>query len=210
MSYREVIDAELVTSGTLPLARGGTGQGTAQLALNSLAGAVTDKYYLRGGGTNVTMAALAAGDLTGQVPVANGGTALSGVAAGSVLAANTVNVVSAVTSTSGTTILKNVAGTVGWGAEGLWNVTAKTADYTASATDEIILVDATSAAVAITLPTVPVSGKEYTVKKTDASANTVTVTAAGTAKIDGAATSVISFRWTAVTVIGDGTDWFCV
>ena len=49
-------------SGTLPLANGGTGQTTAPAAINSLAGAVTSGYYLRGNGTNVVMAAISAGD----------------------------------------------------------------------------------------------------------------------------------------------------
>lgn len=61
-------------SGTLPVGNGGTGQTTAQLAMNALAGAVTSTYYLRGNGTNVVMAALQAADITGTVPVGNGGT----------------------------------------------------------------------------------------------------------------------------------------
>lgn len=50
-----------------------------------------------------------------DVPVADGGTGLSAIAAGSILAANTANVLSAVTSAVGTTFLKNTAGTVSWG-----------------------------------------------------------------------------------------------
>jgi hypothetical protein len=50
-------------SGTLPLANGGTGQTTAQAAINSLAGATTSGQYLRGNGTNVVMSAIQAGDV---------------------------------------------------------------------------------------------------------------------------------------------------
>ena len=79
-------------SGTaLPVANGGTGGTSAQLGINSLAGAVTSGQYLRGNGTNVVMSAIQAGDVptlnqsttgtaanvTGVVAVANGG---SGVA----------------------------------------------------------------------------------------------------------------------------------
>ena len=71
-------------SGTLPLANGGTGQTTAQAAINSLAGAVTSGYYLRGNGTNVVMAAISAGD----VPTLNQNTTGS---AGSVANALTMN-----------------------------------------------------------------------------------------------------------------------
>lgn len=48
------------------------------------------------------------------ISVANGGTNLSTVAAGSVLGANTVDVVAVITSTSGLKILQNNAGTVSW------------------------------------------------------------------------------------------------
>lgn len=60
-------------TGTLPLANGGTGQVTAQAAINSLAGAVTSGQYLRGDGTNVVMSAIQAGDITAL----NDGTSLS-------------------------------------------------------------------------------------------------------------------------------------
>lgn len=71
-------------SGTLPVANGGTGQTTAQAAMNALAGAVTSGYYLRGNGTNVVMAAISAGD----VPTLNQNTTGS---AGSVVNAVTFN-----------------------------------------------------------------------------------------------------------------------
>jgi hypothetical protein len=65
-------------TGTLPLANGGTGTTTAQLAINALAGAVTSGSYLRGNGTNVVMATISAGD----VPTLNQNT--TGTASGSV------------------------------------------------------------------------------------------------------------------------------
>lgn len=53
----------LTLGGTLAIANGGTGQTTQQLAINSLAGAVTSGAYLRGNGTNVTMSTIQAGDV---------------------------------------------------------------------------------------------------------------------------------------------------
>jgi hypothetical protein len=50
-------------TGTLPLTNGGTGGATQQAGLNSLAGATTSGYYLRGNGTNVSMSAIQAGDV---------------------------------------------------------------------------------------------------------------------------------------------------
>ena len=75
-------------TGTLPLANGGTGQTTAQAAINSLAGATTSGQYLRGNGSNVVMSAIQAADVptlnqnttgtaanvTGTVAIVNGGT----------------------------------------------------------------------------------------------------------------------------------------
>src|SRR5574343_569292 len=50
-------------SGTLALGNGGTGQTTAQAAMNSLAASVASGYYLRGNGTNVVMATIQAADV---------------------------------------------------------------------------------------------------------------------------------------------------
>jgi len=48
---------------TVAINRGGTGQATAQLAINALAGAVTSGSYLRGNGTNVVMNTIQAADV---------------------------------------------------------------------------------------------------------------------------------------------------
>ena len=53
----------------------------------------------------------------GIVSVAKGGTNLSAIAAGSILAANSLDTLTAITSTSGTYVLKNVSGTIQWAAE---------------------------------------------------------------------------------------------
>ena len=79
-SNNTITNVSLTTgvTGTLPIANGGTGTTTAQLAINALAGAVTSGSYLRGNGTNVVMATIAAGD----VPTLNQNT--TGTASGSV------------------------------------------------------------------------------------------------------------------------------
>lgn len=78
----------VTVAGTLAVANGGSGQTTAQAAMNAFAGAVTSGQYLRGNGTNVVMSAIQAADVptlnqnttgtaanvTGTVAVANGGT----------------------------------------------------------------------------------------------------------------------------------------
>jgi hypothetical protein len=75
-------------AGTLALTNGGSGQTTAQLAMNAFAGAVTSGSYLRGNGTNVVMNTIQVADVptlnqnttgtaanvTGTVAILNGGT----------------------------------------------------------------------------------------------------------------------------------------
>ena len=60
---RNAVDLAADITGTLPLANGGTGQTSAQAAMNALAGAVNDGRYLRGNGSNVVMAAIQNSDI---------------------------------------------------------------------------------------------------------------------------------------------------
>lgn len=112
-------------SGTLPIANGGTGQTTAQAAMNTFAGATTSGQYLRGNGSNVVMSAIQAGD----VPTLNQNTTGS---AGSVANAVTFNDGGS-GAASGTTYNGSVARTIsyntvgapsltGTGASGTWNI----------------------------------------------------------------------------------------
>lgn len=67
--------------------------------------------------------------------------------------------------------------------------------------DETMLVDTTSGAVTVTLPTAStVRGREFTVVKTNAGANNVTIAAAGSDTINGAATYVFNTQWQSITV----------
>ena len=66
--------------------------------------------------------------------------------------------------------------------------------------------DATSAAFAVTLPAASNSPKKFTIVKTDSSANAVTVTAAGSDTIDGAATYVLTLQYYAITLLAIGSN----
>jgi len=89
-------------------------------------------------------------------------------------------------------------------------VTSKSADYSASAGDWLIKMDATSGNLAVTLLAASdVMGKRYIVKKTDATANTVTVSAVS-GNIDGAATSVISAARGSIEVVSDGSNYWVI
>lgn len=88
------------------------------------------------------------------------------------------------------------------------NVVAKTSAYTASSTDHTILGNATSAAFTVTLPAAGTCTQvTLVIKKTDASANAVTVDGSGSETIDGALTYALSTQYQFVTVQSDGSNW---
>jgi hypothetical protein len=65
-------------TGTVAIANGGTGQTTQQAAINALAGSQTNNRVLRSDGTNTTLSQVAlATDVSGTLPVANGGTGVT-------------------------------------------------------------------------------------------------------------------------------------
>jgi hypothetical protein len=88
------------------------------------------------------------------------------------------------------------------------NVVTKTANYTATATDAILLGDATGGAFAFTLPAASANpGKRYSVKKLDSSGNSVTISPNGGDLIDGSASQILSQPKQALTIVSDGTNW---
>ena len=75
-------------SGAVALANGGSGQTSAQAAMNAFAGAVTNTQYLRGNGTNVVMSAIQVID----VPILNQNTTGSSAScSGTAATANALN-----------------------------------------------------------------------------------------------------------------------
>jgi hypothetical protein len=83
------------------------------------------------------------------------------------------------------------------------------ATTTADANERAYLVDASGGARIINLPTaVGRGGKEYFVKKTDSSANTVTLDPNGSEQINGASTLVLSTQNEFAVVESDGGNWF--
>lgn len=93
-------------------------------------------------------------------------------------------------------------------------VASKTTTYTISAgdNDRIISCDATSAAFTVTLPAVAnvYSGFKVTVKKTDSSANAVTVDGDGAETIEGIASVLLRNKNDCVTLVSNGTSWLKV
>lgn len=97
------------------------------------------------------------------------------------------------------------------------NPTTKVVSVSAATTisdvksDYVVLVDATSGAITVTLP--PAADFEpykITVKKTDVSANAVTVEGNASETVDGAANTSLASQWDTVTVVSDGSNAFTI
>lgn len=98
----------------------------------------------------------------------------------------------------------DVAGSLAMG-----NVVNKTADYTASLSDYMVVADAASNEVKISLPSASSCHKrEYIVKKVDNSNNNVIIES--DSFIDGAINYRIYTRYTSIKVKSDGTTWHII
>ena len=90
------------------------------------------------------------------------------------------------------------------------DVTTITTNTTLDNQNLVVLVDASSGAVTVTLPQVTsqnLMGQEYQIKKIDSSANAVTVDASTTETIDGELTQVLRDQWAALRIVADTTGW---
>ncbi|MHA1289726.1 MAG: LVIVD repeat-containing protein, partial [Candidatus Thorarchaeota archaeon] len=91
------------------------------------------------------------------------------------------------------------------------NYISKSSDYTATADDNVIAVDASSATTTISLPSAAgITGRLYTIKKIDDSVNDVVVDPDSAETIDGSATYSLSSQWKYVTIISDGSNWLVI
>lgn len=92
-----------------------------------------------------------------------------------------------------------------------FHVRAVTASITADKTYGLYVCDATGGNITVSLPMAGAyKGVMFSIKKTDASGNTVTVDGNGAETIDGSATAVISLQNGSLTVRSDGTQWWIV
>lgn len=88
------------------------------------------------------------------------------------------------------------------------SLSSVTADHTASA-QEIVLADASGGNLTVTLPS-PESAASVIVKRTDSSANTVTVATPGSETIDGDSSRTIDSQWVSREITSDGSNYFIV
>jgi hypothetical protein len=87
-------------------------------------------------------------------------------------------------------------------------VTSVTASYQATVSDSVIVADAANGGLTVTLPSVAgLMGKQYTIKKADASKAAVKVAAYGAQQIDGSSTQSLTASYARLTVVCHGSAW---
>jgi hypothetical protein len=89
-------------------------------------------------------------------------------------------------------------------------VSLKTASYDLTTSDEVILADATSGSLILTLPTATGNQNLYDIKKIDSSSNTVTIATSDSQTIDGSGTAIIKVQYASVSVVADGSNWYII
>lgn len=76
--------------------------------------------------------------------------------------------------------------------------------------DRVLKADASGAGVTLNLPSAAPNLVTYSIVKSDATGNTVTIDPAGTETINGAASSTLSAQWETVTLRSDGSNWIAI
>jgi len=93
----------------------------------------------------------------------------------------------------------------------LSSISVKTANYTMGLyPGETVLANASGGSFTVTLPDATLTTNFYTIKKTDSTGNSVTVSTTSSQTIDGGSSAVISVQYVSVTVVSNGANWFVV
>ena len=84
---------------------------------------------------------------------------------------------------------------------------SKTADYTVTASDSIVVGNPSTANITFTLPTASgIAGRRYTFKNIS-STYSVIIDGSGTETIDGATTKTLGSQYAVIVIFSDGTNW---
>jgi hypothetical protein len=223
------LSGQAITAGTVPVSLGGTGAtsaGAARTALgvdaagtdNSTNVTVTGKDYVTLSGQALTMNSVdLTDDVTGTLPVANGGTGLTSLT--TLLNSNVTTTtlgLQNVTNESKAVMFADPAFTGTATIEGmkLNRQAVANADFTVdsgSDEDTIIGVTTASGASTITLPAASgLAGRSIWIKDEGGNANNNAITVDGNASetIDGAATITLNVAYSGVMLYCDGSNWF--
>jgi hypothetical protein len=194
--------AGLVAVGTYA---GSVGSVHAMLVLSASIEACTNELYIMGAGS----AGIGPIIDINQLSTESGTPNIAGSSAAAMLAARGVVRLTGLFTESGVSV-GNPCGIKLINGQAPYPVRAVTASTTVRVIDEVLLVDATADNLTITLISAASTPNQYTIKKVDASVNTVTIDGAGTETIDGATTKVLSAQWETVTLIPSGGNWYVV
>ena len=94
---------------------------------------------------------------------------------------------------------------------GVRAITTKTTNYSLTLVDCTVLGNAGAGSITFTLPSASaLTGKTYTIKKIDSSANAVNIVTIGSQIIDGAANFALTNEWQYITVQSDGLNWLII
>jgi hypothetical protein len=93
-----------------------------------------------------------------------------------------------------------------------FEIATKNNAYTLTTLDHTILANANTTPFTLTLPSAATSGsgRAYTIKKIDATANTVTISTTSAQTIDGASTFTINTAYSGVNLQSDGSNWWII
>ena len=89
---------------------------------------------------------------------------------------------------------------------------SKTSNFTITETNGLItyLVNATAGAITVTLPTAADNGSYFIIKKTDSTANAVTIDADSSETIDNSTTLTLNDQYNYVGIVSNGVNWVVV
>lgn len=92
------------------------------------------------------------------------------------------------------------------------SLTVDVLEATANAsTASYLMLNCSATAIVITLPSAArVTGKRFTIKKTDSSANKAAIRATGTQLIDGAASASLTAQYQVKSIVSDGSNWYVI
>lgn len=77
--------------------------------------------------------------------------------------------------------------------------------------DSVLLVNATSGAINVTLPAANTKANfSYRIKKIDSTVNSVTIIPNGSEKIDGYSSMIIAYKNSAMDIVSDGNYWYII